>query len=195
MNVVGNKWVFKMKRKEDGSIQRYKAKLVAKGFHQRAGIDYTATFKSIIKPSTIRIVLALAVSNGWPIRQIDVNNVFLNDMLKEEVFMVQPKGYHDKDKLNHVCRLNRSLNGLKQAPRPWYDKLRHTLTTWGLTRSRMKTSLFTIKTIAGSILVLPYVDEIIVTVTPRSIINALVLQLDRHFSLKDLGPVSFFFGY
>ena len=86
-NLVGYKWVFRIKHNSDGTINRYKACLVAKGFHQRPGIDYTETFSPVIKPTTIRIVLSLAVTNGWSLRQLDINNAFLHGTLFEAVYM------------------------------------------------------------------------------------------------------------
>lgn len=142
MNVVGNRWVFKIKKNPDGSTNRYKARLVTKGFHQNPGVDFKETFSPVINPCTIRLVLAIAVSRNWPISQVDINNAFLNGTLTETIFMTQPEGFVNSFVPTHVCHLHKSLYGLKQAPRAWYDKLKVTLCSWGFKRSQLDTSLF-----------------------------------------------------
>ena len=121
--MVGCKWVFRIKRNKHGSIDRYKARLVTKGFHQRPGCDYTETFSPVVKPVTIRIVLPLAVRQGWSLRQLYVNNAFLQGTLKEDVFMLQSPGVVNKNFTDHICRLKKTIYGLKQAPRAWYTEL------------------------------------------------------------------------
>ncbi|KAI5348130.1 hypothetical protein L3X38_001017 [Prunus dulcis] len=142
MNLLPNKWVFKLKQRADGSIERYKARLVANGFHQKHGIDYTETFSPMVKHSTIRLVLSLAVSKRWPIRQLDVHNAFLHGFLNEDVYMRQPAGFVDQQYPNYVCKLQRSIYGLKQAPRAWFHRFSEFLLQLGFEASTCDYSLF-----------------------------------------------------
>jgi hypothetical protein len=127
--------VFKIKQKPDGSVDRFKARLVAKGFDQKCGIDYHKTFSPVIKPATIRLLLALAVQFDWELRQLDVSNAFLHGILDEEVYMEQPQVFVDPACTDFVCRLHKSIYGLKQAPRAWFTRLTHALLDIGFTGS------------------------------------------------------------
>lgn len=117
MNIVGSKWVFRVKKNIDCSFQRCKARLVAKGFHQNAGIDYGETFNPVVKASTIRVIFTIVVTENWVVRQLDINNAFLNGDLQEVAYMQQPEGFEEKGNINYVCKLNKALYGLKQSPR------------------------------------------------------------------------------
>ena len=126
-NIIDSNWVFKTKYKADDSIERRKARLIAKDFQQTAGLDYDETFNPVVKSNTIRIILSIAIHLNWEVRQLDISNAFLNGSLKENVFMHQPEGYTNSTKPGHKCKLNKAIYKLKQAPRDWYDKLKDTL--------------------------------------------------------------------
>jgi hypothetical protein len=125
---VGCKWVFKKKLRPDGTIEKYKARLMAKGYTQKEGEDYFDTYSPIARLMTIRMLLSLAASHGLLIHQMDVKTVFLNDELEEEIYMDQPDGFVAKDHEGKVCKLLKSLNGLKQSPKQWHEKFDKTLT-------------------------------------------------------------------
>jgi hypothetical protein len=114
---VGCKWVYKIKTRADGLVERYKAHLVAKGFAQEYGIDYEETFAPVARLTSVRSLLAVAAVRHWQLFQMDVKNAFLNGDLTEEVYMHLPPGYHHPP--HKVCRLRQALYGLKQAPRAW----------------------------------------------------------------------------
>ena len=194
INLIDCKWVYRIKRKADGTIDRYKARLVAKGFKQRYGIDYEDTFSPVVKAATIRLVLAISVSRGWSLRQLDVKNAFLHGVLEEEVYMRQPPGYENPKAPNHVCKLDKSLYGLKQAPRAWFAKLSPKLQEFGFIPSKADTSLFIYNKSGIIIFVLVYVDDIIVTSSSNKAISALLQDLGTSFALKDLGALHYFLG-
>jgi hypothetical protein len=141
-NLIDCKWVFRVKRNADGSVEWHKARLVAKGFHQQSGVDYDETYNLVIKPTTVRTVLSIAISSGWSLRQIDIQNAFLHGNLFEEVFMSQPPRYQHPLYPNHVCMLQRVIYGLKQAPRAWFSCLSTKLLELGFHGSRSDSSLF-----------------------------------------------------
>jgi hypothetical protein len=117
--VINCKWVFKLKYKQDGAVDCHKACLVVKGFKQCLGIDYDDTFCPVVKPAAIRLVLSLAVSQGWVLRQLNVQNAFLHGILEEEVYVTQPPGFVDPNFPTHHYKLDKALYGLKQAPHAW----------------------------------------------------------------------------
>jgi hypothetical protein len=137
--------VYKVKRKVDDSIDRYKARLVAKGFKQWYEIDYEGTFSPVVKAATIRLILSVAVSKGWRLRQLDVQNVFLQGVLEEEVYMRQLPGYENKETPHFVCKLDKEIYGLKQAPRAWYSILSTKLQALGLFQAKVTHRCFSFK--------------------------------------------------
>jgi hypothetical protein len=193
-HVIHNKWVYKIKRKSDGAVDRLKARLVAKGFEQTSGVDYTDTFSPVIKPSTIRVILALAVYFNWMIKQLDISNAFLHGSLFEEVYMEQPKGFVDKNHPHSVCKLQKAIYGLKQAPRAWFNRLSSYLLDIGFTASLVDNSLFILISGSIQIFMLIYVDDIIITGTHPDMIHNLIQLMKKEFPIKDLGSLSFFLG-
>ena len=193
--VVQCKWVFRTKLKADGSLDKYKARLVAKGFQQTPGVDFFETFSPVVKASTIRIIFTLAVSRGWDIQQIDINNAFLNGDLHEEVFMSQSDGFVDQAKPTYVCKLHKTLYGLKQAPRAWFETLRGALLTWGFHNSVSDTSLFYSHKHGRMLLLLVYVDDILITGDSQADVQQVIDALHTQFALKTLGSVHYFLGF
>ncbi|CAL8176533.1 unnamed protein product [Prunus armeniaca] len=194
MNIVGCKWVFKVKRKADGSIERHKARLVAKGFNQQEGLDYDETFSPVVKPATIRTILALAISHKWPLQQLDVRNAFLNGLLQEDVYMKQPPGFSDPLRPQYVCKLHKALYGLKQAPRAWFQRLTSFLLKQHFFHSHSDASLFIHHGSHTSIYVLIYVDDIIVTGHSSAEISSFIDLLCSKFDSRKMGDLSFFLG-
>ena len=119
-SVVDSRWIYKVKNVANDSVEKHKARFVAKGYAQKEGIDYEETFAPIAKYTSIRTVISLAAQMGWEIHQMDVKTAFLNGAIEEEVYIEQPEGFETHDKKSHVCRLKKALYGLKQAPRAWY---------------------------------------------------------------------------
>lgn len=185
---IGCKWVYRIKLHADGTIERYKARLVAKGFTQIEGIDYKETFAPVAKMVTVRALLVATVHHNWFIEQLDINNAFLRGDLHEEVYMTVPQGYNSSLPPNSVCKLNRSLYGLKQANRQWFNKLSTFLLSLGFIQSHADTSLFTFQKNQDFIALVVYVDDILLAGNNQQLIHNIKTSLDSKFSIKDLDP-------
>ncbi len=157
------KWVYKIKHNVDGFVNRYKERLVAKGYAQTYGIDYEKTYNLVARMTIVKVIIVMAIIKGWSLHQMDVNNVFLHGDLQEEVYMEQPLGYVNQAHLNLVCRLKKALYGLKQAPRVWLDKTGQYLVTSGFQTSNANFSLYVKKIDCGIIVIVIYVDDLIIT--------------------------------
>jgi hypothetical protein len=190
---IGCKWVYKIKYRSDGTIERYKARLVAKGFTQIEGLDYHETFAPVAKLVTVRTLLSIASIKQWSLHQLDVNNAFLQGDLNEEVYMVLPPGFCRKGE-TRICKLNKSIYGLKQASRQWFAKFSSTIMQAGFSQSKSDYSLFFNHTGNSSTFVLVYVDDIIITGNNDLAINQLKQFLEKKFFIKDLGKLKYFLG-
>ena len=158
--MVGCKWIYKIKTHFDGSIERYKAHLVAKGFTHEYKIDYEETFALVVHISSVRALLVVVVASKWDLFQMDVKNAFLNGDLSEEVYMQPPPSLSIES--NKVCHIQRALYGLKQAPRAWFAKFSSTISRLGYLVSYYDFVLFLHHTDKEIILLLLYVDDMII---------------------------------
>ena len=191
-NIVTCKWVFKAKRDAEGRIVRFKARLVARGFTQAYGVDYLETYAPVAKLTTYRIIFALAALEQWEIHGMDVITAFLLGKLDEEIFMMQPEGFERQGmKMKMVCRLLRSLYGLKQASRVWNIQLHEFLIKIGFRRSNADTCLYVNDL---NIVIAIWVDDILIAGKNAANIAKVKKQLAGEFSMKDLGPISHFLG-
>jgi len=190
---IGCKWVYKIKRHPDGSVERYKAHLVAKSFAQTEGMDYFETFSPIVKMATVRVVLALASIHRWTIQQLDVNNAFLYGDLSEDVYMTVPSGVSVSG-TPKCCKLHKSLYGLKQSSIKWYEKLSILLLSCGYQQAQTDHSLF-VKTADSSFTALiVYVDDIILTGNSSNEMAYIKHVLHSNSRIKDLGILKYFVG-
>ena len=189
------KWVFTVKTKADGSIERFKARLVAKGFTQSYDIDYQETFAPVAKLNSIRVLLSLAANLDWPLYQLDVKNAFLNGDLDKEVYMEIPPGTKNATNGSKVCRLMKSLYGLKQSPRAWFERFSKVLKEQGYIQGQADHTMFTKHSPSGKLVVLiVYVDDIVLTGDFEEEIPRVKGVLAKEFEIKDLGDLKYFLG-
>ncbi|CAH9089473.1 unnamed protein product [Cuscuta europaea] len=192
-HTIGCKWIFKTKLKADGSLDKYKARLVAKGYTQEEGLDYFDTFSPVVKLTTVRILLAITSSKNWHLHQLDVNNAFLHGDLNENIYMEPSPGYLPNND-NSVCKLLKSIYGLKQASRQWYFKLSEALKLSGYTQSQADFSLFTKVNNTSFTVILLYLDDLILAGNDMNEINAIKSFLHQKFTIKDLGKLKYILG-
>ncbi|CAI7865162.1 unnamed protein product [Closterium sp. NIES-53] len=190
--LVGCKWVLKKKLGADGSVERYKARLVAQGYTQREGEHYSETFAPVAKVSTSRVLLALAASLDLEVEQLDVCTAFLYGLLMEEVYMRQPPGYDDGS--GRVWKLKRTLYGLKQSPRGWYKRIDDFLLQQGFARSECDSALYVLKEGEKQLVLLLYVDDLLLFSDSKDLIREVKQRLGAEFTMRDLGPVTYYLG-
>ncbi|KAL0319933.1 UNVERIFIED_CONTAM: Retrovirus-related Pol polyprotein from transposon RE2 [Sesamum radiatum] len=188
---IGYKWVYKVKLKDDGSVERYKARLVAKGYTQVEGVDYTDRLSPVAKSAMVRLFLANATAFKWPIDQIDINNAFLQGHLEEEIYMNAPEGYH--------VALGMSVNlsfrcMVKQASQLWNQEFTQSLDAYGFKQSKHDHCLFFKQMDFGFIGVLVYVDDVLIMEPTEDLISQVKVYLDNLFTIKDLGCGRYLLG-
>lgn len=191
---IGCKWVFTRKRNSNGQVQRYKARLVAQGFSQRYGTDYYEVFAPVVRQATFRTLMSVAAKRKMMVKQFDVKTAFLHGQLEEEIFMKQPPGFAVKNAENKVCRLKKSLYGLKQAARAWNQRLHEVLLSIGYEQGEADPCLYR-KCVNGKwSYVLIYVDDLIAASEDPMIVDILERTLKSEFEIKSLGDIRCYLG-
>ncbi|KAJ9541256.1 hypothetical protein OSB04_027762 [Centaurea solstitialis] len=191
---VGRKWVFKKKTDMDGNVHTFKARLVAKGFTQTHGIDYDETFSPVAMLKSIRILMAISAYFNYEIWQMDVKTAFLNGKLTEDVYMEQPEGFEDPKNPNKVCKLLKSIYGLKQASRSWNLHFDERIKEFGFTKSEFEPCVYT--KFSGSIVtfLVLYVDDILLIGNDVPTLQSVKSWLSKCFQMKDLGEAAYILG-
>lgn len=191
---IGLKWVFKLKRNADGSINKYKSRLVAKGYVQRHGIDFDEVFAPVARVETIRILVNLAAANGWEVHHLDVKTAFLHGESKETVYVLQLEGFEKKGEEGKVYKLRKALYGLRQAPRAWNNKLNQILCELQFRKCSKEPSVYR-KMVNGELLVVAiYVDDLFVTGTSVKVIKEFKERMSTKFDMSDLGQLTYYLG-
>ncbi|PHU26689.1 putative polyol transporter 3 [Capsicum chinense] len=191
---LGSKWIFKRKMKADGTIDKYKARLVVKGFKQKKGLDYFDTYSPVTRLTSILMLIALAAVYGLEIHQMDVKTAFLNGELEEEIYMEQPEGFVVPEKENKVCKLIKSLYGLKQTPKQWHAKFDQTMLANRIKIKECDKCVYIKDTPNHQVIVCLYVVDILIISRDISDINAIKRMLESKFNMKDLGVADVILG-
>ncbi|KAJ0590261.1 putative RNA-directed DNA polymerase [Helianthus annuus] len=191
---IGVKWIYKTKYDEKGNVDKYKARLVVKGYRQKYGIDYQEVFAPVIRFETVRIVLALAAHYGWYLHQMDVKTAFLNGKLNEQVYIEQPQGYIKHGEERKVCHLQRALYGLKQAPRAWYSRIDSYFLQNKFKKSAYEHTLYIKDINKGKLVICLYVDDLIIASNSMHLITKFKESMNREFEMTDMGRLHYFLG-
>ncbi|GJX16474.1 zinc finger, CCHC-type containing protein [Tanacetum coccineum] len=192
---LGCKWIFKRKMKVDGTIDKFKARLVIQGFRQKEGIDYFDTYAPVARITTIRLLLALAAIHNLVIHQMDVKTAFLNGELEEEVYMKQPEGFVMPGNEHKVCKLVKSLYGLKQAPKQWHQKFDEVVLSSGFLLNQSDKCVYSKFDGSGKgFIICLYVDDMLIFGTDQNQVDKTKKFLSSKFSIKDMGEADVILG-
>jgi hypothetical protein len=187
--VIGSRWVLSVKLDAEGNIIRFKARLVAKGYTQTQGLDVFETFAPVVAMSTLRCVLGMSFQNSWKRVQMDVSTAFLHAGVSEDIYVKQAVGFESLEYPDYVYKLQKSLYGLKQSPRNWFQTLRKSLldSNLGIVSSQVDECVFYVRTPEGIVIILVYVDDLLITGNLEGVIAAIVDMLCAAFPMKMLG--------
>lgn len=193
-SVVSSKWIYKLTHVADGSIEKYKARFVTRGFSQKEGIDYDETFVLVAMYTSIRTIISLVSIFGWKMYQMDVKTAFLNGNIKQEVFVEKPEGFVLHSRESHVCRLLKTLYGLKQALKVWYERIDGSTKDLGFRKNDIDSNIY-LRVIKNQPLILVlYVDDLFFTGEDNLIDWWCKKEFTNEFEMKDLGLLHYFLG-
>lgn len=193
-NIIGCRWILGIKRGADGVPERYKARLCAQGFTQEFGVDYVETFSPVAHYNSIRLFLAVAVWMKMDVQQMDVKTAFLNGTLDEELYMKQPPGFEVKGKEDLVCKLEKSLYGLKQSPRQWNITMNEFLNKIGFKNSSADSCIYVKRVKDKMVIIALYVDDLMIGSDCNELMQKTKEALNKRFEMKDLGKLKFCLG-
>lgn len=191
---VGCKWIFKTKQDSGGNVERYKARLVAKGYTQKEGIDYKETFSPVSTKDSFRTIMALVAHYDLELHQMDVKTAFLNGDIEEDVYMVQPEYFESGDSKDMVCKLKKSIYGLKQASRQWYHKFHQKIISFGFEVNSVDDCVYHRFSGSKFIFLVLYVDDILLATNDIDLLHETKRFLSGIFEMKDLGDANFVLG-
>ncbi|RVX20813.1 Retrovirus-related Pol polyprotein from transposon TNT 1-94 [Vitis vinifera] len=191
---LSSKWIFKRKMKVDRSIDKYKARLVIKGYRQTEGLDYFDTYSPVTRINSIRMVLAITALRNLEIYQMDVKTAFLNGDLDEEIYMEQPEGFSAPGQEKKVCKLVKSLYGLKQAPKQWHEKIDNVMLSHGFKINECDKCVYVKDTKHGYVIVCLYVDDMLIVGSDDKMITSTKNMLNSRFDMKDMGLADVILG-
>ncbi|UYV81944.1 hypothetical protein LAZ67_21000209 [Cordylochernes scorpioides] len=188
---ISSRWVFKIKTNSKGDVERFKARLVARGFSQKRNVDFFETYSPVINFSVIRMIFALTINKNWYNRHLDVDNAYLYGELNEEIYMSPPDGSNDEKCEGKVLKLNRPIYGLRQSGLEWYCTLDKALEDIGFRRLAACNCLYTFEDKA---VIAIYVDDLALFAESEDILTNIEEKIREKFKIKNLGPIKYFLG-
>jgi len=191
---IGCKWIYKKKRGLDKKVKAWKTRLVAKGYTQKEGIDYEETFSPVVMLKSIRILFSIAAHLDYEIWQMDVKTAFLNGSLEETIYMQQPKGFIKEGQEHLVCKLKRSIYGLKQASRDWNIRFDQAVQSYGFDQSPSESCVYKRSEGNAVVFLVLYVDDILLIGNNVEMLSSVKAWLFKQFDMKDLGEAAYILG-
>jgi hypothetical protein len=193
--VIGCKWILKIKLKFDGRINIYKARLVAKAYSQVHGVDYHDTFSLVVKITSIQMLMALVVANDFDVHQMDVKTTFLNGYLQETIYMEQPQGFIHLGTHHKVCKLHKTLYGLKQSPRTWYERTNSFILTSSFKKSLVDIKVYILTQDNQLAILALYVDDAtLISNDADGLLKQFKSKLAKKFAMTYFGHIQYCLG-